>query len=45
VASIGEFEMTGPFGWRWFGVTPDEQIVVLRDRGVHEAYALDLEYR
>ena len=29
----------------WFGLTPDDRILVLRDRGSDELYALDLEYR
>jgi Tol biopolymer transport system component/DNA-binding winged helix-turn-helix (wHTH) protein len=29
----------------WFGLTPDDRILVLRDRGTDELYALDLEYR
>jgi len=34
------------FAWgRWFGLTPDDRILVLRDRSVEEVYALDLEYR
>jgi len=34
------------FAWGfWFGLTPDDRILVLRDRGIEEIYALDLEYR
>jgi Tol biopolymer transport system component len=34
------------FRWdAWFGLTPDDRIMVLRDRGFDELYALDLEYR
>ena len=29
----------------WFGLTPDDRVIVLRDRGIDELYALDLEYR
>ncbi len=29
----------------WFGLTPDDRVVVLRDHGLDEIYALDLEYR
>lgn len=29
----------------WFGLTPDDRVLVLRDRSVEEVYALDLEYR
>jgi Tol biopolymer transport system component len=29
----------------WFGLTPDDRVLVLRDRGFDELYALDLEYR
>jgi hypothetical protein len=33
------------FGFHWFGLTPDDRVLVLRDRGTDELYALDLEYR
>jgi Tol biopolymer transport system component len=34
------------FAWGyWFGLTPDDRVLVLRDRSVEEIYALDLEYR
>jgi hypothetical protein len=29
----------------WFGLIPDDRVLVLRDRGADELYALDLEYR
>lgn len=29
----------------WFGLTPDDRVLVLRDRSVEEVYALALEYR
>jgi len=29
----------------WFGITPDEHILMMLDRGVDEIYALDVEYR
>jgi Tol biopolymer transport system component/DNA-binding winged helix-turn-helix (wHTH) protein len=29
----------------WFGLTPDDHILVMLDRGVDEIYALDVEYR
>ena len=29
----------------WFGLTPDDRILVLRDRGTDELYALDFQYR
>ena len=29
----------------WFGLTPDDRVIVLRDRGTEELYSLDLEYR
>lgn len=29
----------------WFGLTPDDRILIMRDRGVDEIYVLDLEYR
>lgn len=31
-------------GW-WFALTPDDRVLVLRDLGIDELYALDLEYR
>ena len=33
-----------PWG-NWFGLTPDDHILMLADRKVEEIYALDLEYR
>jgi hypothetical protein len=33
-------------GWiGWFGLTPDDHVLVMLDRSVDEVYALDLEYR
>jgi len=29
----------------WFGLTPDDHILMLLDRGVDEIYALDVAYR
>ncbi len=29
----------------WFGLTPDDHILMMLDRGVDEIYALDVEYR
>jgi len=35
-----------PWGWAgWFGLTPDDHILVMLDRSVDEVYALDVEYR
>jgi len=31
-------------GFGWFGLTPDDQIMILRDTGTEEIYALELEY-
>ena len=47
VASAEGMEILAPvFHWdRWFGLTPDDRIMVLRDRGTDELYALDLAYR
>jgi len=33
------------FSGEWFALTPDDRILVLRDRGIDELYSLDLEYR
>ena len=44
-ASLTDFETASPFGWGWFGLTPDDRVMVLRDRSTTEVYALDLEYR
>jgi len=34
------------WGWAaWFGLTPDDHILVMLDRSVDEVYALDVEYR
>jgi len=30
---------------RWFGLTPDDRVLVMIDRGYQEIYALDLDYR
>ena len=30
---------------RWFGLTPDDHVLVMIDRGYQEIYALDLDYR
>ena len=45
VASPTDFDTASPFGWGWFGLTPDDRVMVLRDRSTDELYALDLEYR
>jgi len=35
-----------PWGWDgWYGLTPDDQVLVMLDRSVDEVYALDVEYR
>jgi Tol biopolymer transport system component len=34
------------FPWGvWFELTPDDRVIVLRDRGTDEIYAIDVEYR
>jgi hypothetical protein len=33
------------FSGAWFALTPDDRILVLRDLGIDELYALDLAYR
>ena len=47
VLDATSIEMTCPTfpGVAWYGLTPDDRIIVLRDRGSDELYALDLEYR
>lgn len=47
VASVVGVELLCPASvvGDWFGLTPDDRILVLRDRGIDELYALDLEYR
>jgi Tol biopolymer transport system component len=47
VASATGIPILSPaiFWYDWFGLTPDERVIVLRDRGTDELYALDLEYR
>jgi DNA-binding winged helix-turn-helix (wHTH) protein/Tol biopolymer transport system component len=47
VARLTGLETTCPIFHdpNWFTLTPDERILVLRDRGTDEVYALDLEYR
>ena len=35
-----------PWGWDgWFGLTPDDRVLVMLDRSVDEVYALDVDYR
>lgn len=42
----GTYAIYAAVGWPgWFGLTPDDRILVLEDRGSSELYALDLEYR
>ena len=45
-ASTANIDIICPvFAWAyWFALTPDDQILVLRDRSVQEIYALDVEY-
>jgi serine/threonine protein kinase/Tol biopolymer transport system component len=39
-------DLTDPiFNTQWFGLTPEDRVIVLRDRGTDELYALDLAYR
>jgi Tol biopolymer transport system component len=33
------------WGGTWFGLTPDDRVLMLADRRVEEVYALDVEYR
>jgi hypothetical protein len=46
-ASAKDIDIICPvFAWgSWFGLTPDDRVLVLRDRSVQEIYALDLDYR
>jgi len=44
-ASIRDSEVSIPIFGGWFGLTPDDRILVMLDRGTDELYALDLEYR
>jgi WD40 repeat protein len=46
VADTDGMELTCPqFHSAWFGLTPDNRVIVMRDRGTDELYALDLAYR
>jgi DNA-binding winged helix-turn-helix (wHTH) protein/Tol biopolymer transport system component len=47
VASFGDMQALSPLPHDccWLGLTPDDRLLVLRDRGFDELYALDLEYR
>jgi len=46
VADLSGMHLTDPaFSTGWFGLTPDDRVLVLQDRGTQEIYALDLEYR
>jgi DNA-binding winged helix-turn-helix (wHTH) protein/Tol biopolymer transport system component len=43
---ISNIDTTVPiFSGAWFALTPDDRVLVMRDRGIDELYALDLEYR
>src|SRR5664279_4040178 len=43
---FSNIDITVPiFSGEWFALTPDDRILVMRDRGIDELYALDLEYR
>jgi Tol biopolymer transport system component len=46
-ANVGNIDIICPVvAWgNWFALTPDDRVLVLRDRSVEEVYALDLEYR
>jgi eukaryotic-like serine/threonine-protein kinase len=44
VAGIDAVYPAMPWGG-WFGLTPDEHILMMLDRSVDEIYALDVEYR
>ncbi|MBV9082287.1 MAG: protein kinase [Acidobacteriaceae bacterium] len=41
VASLKHFKRTGTSGGFWFGLTPDDSPLLLRDVGTQEIYALD----
>jgi hypothetical protein len=41
VASLNNMKRTGTNGGFWFGITPDNSPLVLRDTGTQEIYALD----
>ena len=47
VAGTSGTEIACPvFQWGpWFGLTPDDQILMMLDRGVNEIYALDVQYQ
>ena len=47
VVSVAGIETAYPgMPWGgWFGLTPDDHILMMLDRGVDEIYALDVEYR
>ena len=41
VADLEKLKRTGTTGGFWFGLTPDDSSLVLRDTGTQEIYALD----
>jgi hypothetical protein len=41
VVSLHDVKRTGVDGGFWFGLTPDDSPIVLRDTGTQEIYALD----
>ena len=43
---LSTVDITSPIvSGAWYALTPDDRILVLRDRSIDELYALDLEYR
>jgi Tol biopolymer transport system component len=47
VVDLNGLRTTDPIfpGGSWFGLTPDDRVVMLFDRGTDEVYSLDLDYR
>jgi hypothetical protein len=43
IASLQDVRRTGVFGWPWVGLTPDDNPLILRDTGIEEIYALDVD--
>ena len=41
IASLKDFKRGGTSGGFWFGLTPDNSPLLLRDVGTQEIYALD----
>jgi hypothetical protein len=43
---LNDFRQAPPAGWgAWKGLTPDDSLLLLRDAGTQDIYALDVDFR